>query len=174
MKPAILVFASLFIASTASHAASTRNCDNGAASELLNAASFISQEASRDVMRGQDLHRRRGAERRIKRRISRGSMKNMLYVCDSALQNFRCGQGYNAFTHAFNTKNVYVCVDKMKERNFSFCDLVGTAAHEYGHIVGVKKAGDHNDGPNNDRVYKFGYAVRDLCYAQGRDRTLNW
>ncbi|MBK23213.1 MAG: hypothetical protein CME70_04330 [Halobacteriovorax sp.] len=75
--------------------------------------------------------------------------------------------------HMFNSA-VVICYNRIRSvmGNNAFCALADTIIHEFGHTANVKKARNHNDGPNNDKVYRLGDAAEDLCNSMGLDGSI--
>lgn len=75
--------------------------------------------------------------------------------------------------HMFNSA-VVICYNRIRSvmGNNAFCALADTIIHEFGHTAKVKKGRNHNDGPNNDKVYRLGDAAENLCNSMGLDGSI--
>ena len=116
-----------------------------------------------------EIDARDGQERRTERQIRRRLEK----------LRFKCKPDPNCNTStAFHTitggNAVRFCWNAMTRGNWTFCRMVDTVAHEFGHIAHLPRdrVGLHNaqgeDDP--DRVYQFGHFAADVC-EMDRDPT---
>jgi len=122
-------------------------------------------------------HPRRGANRRVKRRLERGRKLRRLWFACARKSAPLCknASGRHAFGAA--SRKIRICYFKFRPEagGGSFCNLVRIVAHEFGHAVGIKKdrVGLHSRR-QNDRVYRWGWEWRDYCEADpaSMDRSL--
>lgn len=147
-----------------------KHCSAEAARNIHEAVQFMRNNMG--AMKGLDLAKRKGQRRRIRRRMDR-KIDKLKFSCAQRLL-CRAGAPRTAL-HPFGVvgKKIRLCYTKMRTLNYNFCTFTGTVAHEFGHVVGIpkKRFGRHHR-ERNDKVYRFGNAVRDLCYSQKQNRRL--
>ena len=106
--------------------------------------------------------RRAGQDRRAARQIPR-RLEKLQFKCKSDAD---CTN--STAVHSIVGGNVVrFCWNEMTAKNWRFCRMVDTVAHEFGHLAHIPRAkmGEHNrrgdDDP--DRVYQFGFFAGDVC-----------
>jgi len=145
----------------------TKNCSATAQLALDDAFNFVRRHENQ-LMNDFEVGKRKATRRRIKRRFSRKINRTRVGCGTGVL--CRTSQDKRVALHAFGIagNKIRVCYDVMVNRNFRFCDLVDTVAHEMGHSIGIKKDrkfGGHGRN-GNDRVYQFGWFARGLCESE--------
>lgn len=159
----------------------TRNCPAHADPNFQAVVAYMddNMDAVRAIYEvNNDYHARRGAERRVERRLGRDrKLGNLWFDCDADItplcKNADARHGMGAASN-----KIRICYNKVRERNLApdgagFCSLMSLVAHEFGHAVGMKKdrVGNHSRN-QNDRVYRWGTAWRTYCTTNGDDREL--
>jgi hypothetical protein len=167
MKKAVLVSFMLLIAFNAEAAQKIKNCGSAAKSEVSEAIDFI-QDNLETIMNNTS-----GMTSKEKKKL-RKKAKNVNVKCmdhKPVCKNHSDRGGVSR--HIFKSA-VVVCYNRIRSffGSNAFCGLVDTITHEFGHTAGVKKGSRHNDGPNNDRVYRLGDAAEDLCNTMGLDGSI--
>ncbi|MBT8496151.1 MAG: hypothetical protein KJO07_24110 [Deltaproteobacteria bacterium] len=146
-----------------------RGCSEAAQINLGEAKRFL--ENNMGTLKGAPIYfGKKRKRRRIHRKMDR-RLKRIRWTCNPN----RCAGDNWLNGNQSGLWRIRLCYENMKSKNASFCDFVGTMAHEYGHAVGLPKAGNHNSrDPSRlqDSTYKFGFWVRDLCKESGLDREL--
>lgn len=91
------------------------------------------------------------------------------YVCADSCYSTASSAvvGYFIKTHEKNN-TVYFCMENIKEHfpdpaDFK-CKIEDTMVHEVAHYLNVEIANNHNEGPNNDKVYALGEAANAICH----------
>ena len=110
-----------------------------------------------------------------KNRIGR-EYDEITWVCNGHLLFSRegCEGSLTGLARTVFGSKILLCTNNMKKFQYKYCNVVEVMTHEFAHHIGVSSAKDHNDGPNGDAVYRWGYAMRDFCVAEGRQRLLDW
>ena len=169
-----LVFCCLFFGAEASARPFVRDCPANAADNFQEVVDFLDNhmDAVRAVYESNNTyHARRGAERRVKRRLGRDrKLGNLWFACSNDSAPLCNGSdGRHAMGAASN--KIRICYNNV--RSDGFCSLVRLVAHEFGHAVGIKKdrVGKHSKN-QSDRVYKWGRAWGNYCRAGGFDHDL--
>lgn len=177
----VSVFVLFVFGAQASARPFARDCPAGAAENFEEVVAFL--DAHMDSVRAiyerdNNYHARRGANRRVERRLGRDrKLGNLWFACanDSA-PLCKDSSGRHAMGAASN--KIRICYTKVRDRTLAtsgrgFCRLTELVAHEFGHAVGIKKdrVGQHSKN-RNDRVYKWGFAWGDYCRSGGFDHDL--
>jgi len=169
---ASLAFFCIYLSAEASARPFARDCPSGAEANLRDVVAFL--DTHMDAVRASyeadnNYHARRGANRRVKRRLGRDrKLGNLWFACANKSAPL-CNEasGRHAFGAASN--KIRICYHKVG----SFCDLVQLVSHEFGHAVGIKKdrVGQHSKN-KSDRVYRWGREWGNYCRAGRYDRSL--
>lgn len=169
----------LFLTSEATARPFTRDCPSGADANLREVVQYLDDHMETVMAiyeRDNSYHARRGAERRVKRRLGRDrKLGNLWFACaNKSAPLCNDSSGRHAFGAASN--KIRLCYQKIYAKSSDkpgkgFCDLLKTVSHEFGHAVGIKKSAGHSKN-SNDRVYRWGYAWRDYCVANDDDKDL--
>ncbi len=168
--------------SSASARPFTRDCPSHADPNFREVINFL--DLHMDDVRtiyesNHNYHSRRGANRRVKRRLGRDrKLGNLWFACASnSAPLCNDSSGRHAFGAASN--KIRICYTKVRTQTLStpghgFCRLVGLVSHEFGHAVGIKKdkVGLHSKN-KSDRVYQWGFAWADFCSSGGFDHDLH-
>lgn len=168
-----------FVSVEASARPFARDCPAGAADDLRSIVNFMDthMDAVRAIYeRDNSYHARRGAERRVKRRLGRDRKLDKIWFACANQSAPLCNNssGRHAFGAASN--KIRLCYVKIRREtiptpNAGFCRLLRTVSHEFGHAVGIKKSAGHSRN-RNDRVYQWGFAWQSYCTDGGFDRDL--
>ncbi|NNE42405.1 MAG: hypothetical protein HKN14_15970 [Marinicaulis sp.] len=159
----------------------TRDCPAGASENFRDVVEFLDvhMSAVRTIYEADNnYHPRRGANRRVERRLGRDrKLGRLWFACANDSAPLCDGSsGRHAFGAASN--KIRICYKKVSDAaaatpDRGFCRLTELVAHEFGHAVGIKKdrVGNHSDN-QNDRVYRWGWAWGDYCRSGGFNRDL--
>ncbi|MBG07804.1 MAG: hypothetical protein CME68_03540 [Halobacteriovoraceae bacterium] len=144
-----------------------KNCGGKSKSEVQKSLNFLHNHIEGIMNNINDLTN--GEKRRLRRKVKNVNIKCMDHkpVC----KNHSDRGGVER--HIFNSA-VVICYNRIRNKfgNNAFCKLTDVILHEIGHSASVKKNRGHNNGPNNDRVYRLGLAAEDKCDAKGKDRSI--
>ena len=144
-----------------------KHCGGKSKSEVQKALNFLNNNIEGIMRNVNDL--KDGEKRRLRRKVKNVNIKCMDHkpVC----KNHSDRGGVER--HIFNSA-VVICYNRIRNTfgSNAFCKLVDVVFHEIGHAASVKKERGHNNGPNNDRVYRLGLAAEDKCDAKGKDRSI--
>ena len=173
----LLMFA---IDSDASARPFARGCTPGFDADLRDVIDYI--DVNMDAVRTEFekdhfYHSRRGASRRVKRRLRRDrKLGNIWFACaKNSAPLCKNSSGRHAMGAASN--KIRLCEQNVRARStgsgVGFCNLTELVAHEFGHAVGIKKdkVGLHSKN-QSDRVYQWGFTWGKFCRAAGDDRDL--
>ena len=170
MKIRLSLLVAFFITafSTQSFAAQkVKNCGGQSHGEVKKVLKFLHNNLEGIMNNINDL--KPGEKRRLRRKVKNVNIKCMDHrpVC----KNHPSRGGVER--HLFNSA-VVICYNRIRSffGNNAFCKLTDVVLHEIGHASSVKKDRGHNNGPNNDRVYRLGLAAEDKCDAKGKDRSI--
>lgn len=101
---------------------------------------------------------------KLRRKIDRVDIKCMDHrpVCEN--HDSRGGVSRHIFESA-----VVICYNRIRSYGSTqaSCLLSDVILHEIAHTADVDHASGHNNGPNNDRVYRTGEAARSRCLELG-------
>lgn len=168
MKTAYFVlFCTLgLIANPAFSSQKIKKCGPNAESTIESAVDFLQNDVENIMNAVGDLTSKE--KKKLRRKLEGVNIKcgDSMKVCDRAdLVGVR--------RHLLN-KSVVLCYNNIRSLDGSqaFCELSGTLLHEVAHAADVQKASNHNDGPNNDRVYRTGNAATQRCVAAGLDGSI--
>lgn len=160
----------------------TRNCPSHADTNFQEIVDYMESNmaAVRAIYEADNsYHPRRGANRRVERRLDRGRKLDRLWFDCDADDTPLCKNADARHAMGAASRKIRICYNKVRERTLApdgrgFCSLMSLVAHEFGHAVGMKKdrAGNHSRN-QNDRVYRWGWAWRDFCIDNGHDRELD-
>ncbi len=143
-----------------------KKCGSGE-SEVQAALDFIHGNAN------QILNDTTGVDRKEKDRFKNKMRKvNIKCLDDKPVCHNHSTRG-GVSRHLFNSA-VVICYNRIKDilGNNSFCGLVDVIAHEFAHTARVDKDRGHNNGPNNDEVYRLGDSAESLCNSRGLDHRI--
>ena len=144
-----------------------KNCGTAATQEMRQAVSFVRSNISTIMANTTRLTKKE--KRKLRKKVRKVNLKCMDHknVCKNS------GNTIGVSRHLFNSA-VVICYNKIRDfyGNNAFCALVDTIAHEFAHTAGVYKARGHNNGHNNDRVYRLGDAAESLCADMGYDSRI--
>lgn len=162
----MIVCANLFLTLSVMAENKIKHCGNGA-TEVQNAINFIQANANTI------LNNTSGVDSKEKKRFKK-KMESVNVKClddKPACRNHPSRGGVSR--HLFNSA-VVVCYERIKDffDSSSYCKLVEVIAHEFAHTARVDKDRGHNDGPNNDEVYRLGYETQALCQSRGLDHEI--
>lgn len=108
---------------------------------------IVSHESVREQITDKEIKRLKRKVMRVDIRCNKGGLS----YCEL---NHVLGVSKNIFQKVVN-----ICFDMHSD----YCGLVDTVLHEMAHTASVRIEENHNDGPNNDLVYKLGHAAKDVC-----------
>ncbi|MFZ9002242.1 MAG: hypothetical protein ACO20H_13125 [Bacteriovoracaceae bacterium] len=165
-----ILFITLIFASFSTQAANVRkikNCGNAAERTIEQALDFLDNNINTIINRTGDL--KKGEKKKLKKKLSKLNYKCMDHKRVCRVKPDRGGKDRHLFNQA-----VVICYNNIRTilEDDAFCTLADVLIHETGHSAGVKKDSGHNNGPNNDRVYRLGFAAADLCRELGLDRSI--
>lgn len=168
MKKGILLSFLLLITFNANAAQKVKNCGNSAQSEVIRAMNFVHNNL--ETIMNDTSGMTSKEKKKLRKKVLNVNVKCMDHkpVCKN--HNDRGGVSRHIFKSA-----VVICYNRIRSfmGNNAFCALADTIIHEFGHTAKVSKASNHNDGPNNDKVYRLGDAAEDLCNSMGLDRRIS-
>lgn len=168
MKTLLLTFAILTLSiSSANASRKIKHCGSNAKATIKRALSFLDSNVNTIINR--TSHLKKGEKRKLKRKLRNINFKCMDHKRVCKKKATRGGRS----RHIFNSA-VVICYNNVRKllEDDAFCTLADVLIHETGHTAGVKKNRGHNNGPNNDRVYRLGFAAKDLCVEQGLDGSI--
>ena len=145
------------------------NCGDNGKKDLRDAFDFLLSVEDQLKYPPFKLSSRRLKRKRIRRNIGRklrnGRISCRVGVICNKHQDKRIG------IHPWGSwgRRTRICLAKMREEGYSFCDLVNTVAHELGHAAGIAWL---HVGKRGERVYKFGNFAETLCRDAKMDRPL--
>jgi len=165
-----LLFVTLILISTAAQGANVRkvlHCGNNAERTIKEALTFLDNNINTIINRTGDL--KKGEKSKLKKKLSKLNYKCMDHKKVCKIKPDRGGKDRHIFNQA-----VVICYNNIRTilQDDAFCSLADVLLHETGHSAGVKKDWGHNNGPNNDRVYRLGFAAADLCREKGLDKSI--
>ena len=165
-----LLFVTLILISTAAQGANVRkvlHCGNNAERTIKEALTFLDNNINKIINRTGDL--KKGEKSKLKKKLSKLNYKCMDHKKVCKIKPDRGGKDRHIFNQA-----VVICYNNIRTilQDDAFCSLADVLLHETGHSAGVKKDWGHNNGPNNDRVYRLGFAAADLCREKGLDKSI--
>lgn len=167
MKKAVLLCFLLSVTVNANAAQKIKHCGNAATSEVQQALNFVKNnlETIMDDTSGMTSKEKK----KLRKKASSVNIKCMDHKAVCKNHSDRGGVS----RHIFNSA-VVICYNRIRSvmSNNAFCALADTIIHEFGHTAKVDKARNHNDGPNNDKVYRLGDAAEDLCNSMGLDGSI--
>jgi len=168
MKKLLFILTALTLTIASAHAdRKIKNCGSDAKKTMKKALSFLDNNVNTIINRTGDL--KSGEKKKLKRKLKNINFKCMDHkqVCKKKAD--RGGKSRHIFRSA-----VVICYNNVRKllQDDAFCTLADVLIHETGHAAGVKKDNGHNNGPNNDRVYRLGYAASDLCVEKGLDGSI--
>ncbi|MFT6069985.1 MAG: Zn-dependent M32 family carboxypeptidase [Bacteriovoracaceae bacterium] len=170
MKKVVLmsyVCTGLLFAFNANAGQKIKHCGSNAKQEMAQALDFVQDNL--ETIMGDTSRITSKEKKKLRKKVKNVNLKCMDHKPVCRNHNDRAGVS----RHLFNSA-VVVCYNRIRDfyGNNAFCALVDTIIHEFGHTAGVYKAKDHNDGPNNDRVYRLGDAAESLCNSRGLDSSI--
>lgn len=167
MKNFLVVVALLFSTGQAFGAQKIKNCGGKSKAEVRKTLKFLHKNIGKIMNNVSGL--KDGEKRRLRRKVVNVNIKCMDHkpVC----KNHPTRGGVER--HLFNSA-VVICYNRIRNTfgNNAYCKLADVVLHEIGHSASVHKDRGHNNGPNNDRVYRLGYAAEDRCDQLGLDRSI--
>ena len=160
----------MFVLSFSTQAANVRkilHCGNAAERTVEQALNFLDNNINTIINRTGDL--KDGEKKRLRNKLEKLNFKCMDHKRVCKVKPDRGGQDRHLFNQA-----VVICYNNIRTilQDDAFCSLADVLLHEAGHSAGVKKDWGHNNGPNNDRVYRLGFSAADLCRERGLDRSI--
>ncbi|TDJ06433.1 MAG: hypothetical protein E2O68_05010 [Deltaproteobacteria bacterium] len=168
MNKLILLFTmSLLFSTSAFSARNIKHCGSNAESTMKDALRFLDNNINTIINNTGDL--KNGEKKRLKNKLANINFKCMDHKQVCKKKATRGGKS----RHLFNAA-VVICYNNIRTllQDDAFCTLADVLIHEAGHAAGVKKDWGHNNGPNNDKVYRLGYAAADLCRTKSLDRAI--
>lgn len=167
MKKVVLLSFMLMVAFNADAAQKIKNCGSAAKTEMGRALDFV-QDNINTIM-SDTSHMTSKEKKKLRKKVKKVNLKCMDHKRVCKKDSDRAGVS----RHLFNSA-VVICYNTIRDFHGTnaFCGLVDTIAHEFAHTAGVHKARNHNDGPNNDRVYRLGDSAESLCHSQGLNRSI--
>lgn len=168
MKKVIVMSFMFLVAFNADAAQKVKNCGSAATTEVNRALDFVQDNIGTIMSNTSNMNSKE--KKKLRKKVTKTNLKCMDHknVCKKDTRRMGVSR------HVFN-KAVVLCYNSLRDfyGNNSFCALVDTIAHEIAHVANVHKAKDHNDGPNNDRVYRLGDSAESLCNSRGLDRNIS-
>ena len=144
-----------------------KHCGGKSHGEVKKSLGFLHKKIEKIMNDVPDLTN--GEKRRLRRKVKNVNIKCMDHkpVC----KNHPDRGGVER--HLFNTA-VVICYNRIRSEfgNNAYCKLADVILHEIGHSASVDKDRGHNNGPNNDRVYRLGFAAESKCESLGLDRSI--
>lgn len=160
-------FVSFFLSSQAFAAQKVKNCSSSAESEVESTLRFLQNNLGTIMRDVGDLTDRE--KEKLRDKIDRVDIKCMDHkpVCQN--HDERGGISRHIFQAA-----VVICYNRIRDVGgaSASCLLADTVFHEIAHTANVDHERGHNDGPNNDKVYRTGRAASNLCFEMGRDDSI--
>lgn len=160
--PLVLAYATV----TADAAGKIKQCGSSARQTIQEARDFVENNINTIISNVGDL--KNGEKRKLRRKIGKINIKcgDHKRVCN---RPDLLGIERHVFGKAF-----VMCYNNIRDlyNGMAFCKIAGNIVHEAAHSAGVKKDRGHNNGPNNDRVYRLGNAAQTLCRQNGLDGTV--
>lgn len=188
MKKSLLAVVSLclvFVASDAFARPFARDCPRGANAErhLRDVVNFM--RTHMNTVRGlfesgrrSAYHPRKGADRRVRRRLRRGrKLDNIWFACAKSTSPLCKNADGRHFGGAASNK-IRICYNDIlrvarRTPGRGFCHLLELVSHEFGHAVGIKKdEGAQHTKRQRDRVYQWGRTWSRFCRDNGHDRNI--
>ncbi|TNF28591.1 MAG: hypothetical protein EP319_08720 [Deltaproteobacteria bacterium] len=169
MKKAMLVmFLMMTVFGNAKAAQKIKHCGSAAENQVEEALTFVQNNLNTIMNNVGDMTTKE--KDKLRKKAFNVNIKCMDHkpVCEK--HSTRAGVS----RHIFNSA-VVVCYNRIRSfyGNNAFCALADTIIHEFGHTANVDKDSDHNDGPNNDKVYRLGDAAESLCNSRGLDGPIS-
>ena len=169
-------FLSVFLLSIAVECTKYKECTAEEQAEIQTIVDLMGSSTWQDKMKSLSTGRHRLVERLIRNNRIGREYNDLTWVCNGKLllSKQTCDESIAGQTRSLFGNHVLLCTNTMTRLNYQYCDLAEVMVHEFAHHIGVNSDRDHNDGPNGDSVYNFGFAMRDFCKAEKRDRALNF
>jgi hypothetical protein len=167
LSASILIAVIAVFASPSAAQVSTRQCDSHAIAALQDAINFL--EANKTAIKTNFTFSHRGPQHRRVRDRFDDMIHDARFDCGARVL-CRTNQDSRIALHwsGILGSKIRICYEKMVTTpDYDFCDLVNTVAHEIGHGIGIprKRFGGHGRD-RDDRVYRFGNFIEDMCRAQ--------
>ncbi|MBT8494595.1 MAG: hypothetical protein KJO07_16185 [Deltaproteobacteria bacterium] len=182
MKTLILVALaatlSLSVAGSA-EAQKIKNCSPEATADIRAAVRILENNMHRLTNPPVDLGKKR-QRKKILRKMPK-KLRKLVITCNARRKCLggKNWDGKDRWGNHALVRQVRICYDSyVAHPTATFCNFVGTVAHEYAHRLGFPKSQHHNNtreypSAREDSVYRFGYWVRDeICKQAGFDRPL--
>lgn len=139
-----------------------KRCSPAAEQKVQDSIDFLNLRIESIMNRVGDLTD--AEKRRLRRKVDSVNVKCMddRPVCEN--HDTRGGVSRHLFDSA-----VVICYNRIRDVGGAqaSCLLSEVIFHEFAHTANVDKDSGHNNGPNDDRVYRVGYAAGHECSARG-------